>query len=252
MPTSGKKKIRIDQLLVEKGLAPSRTRAQSLIMSGSVFRGTQRIDKTSELFSPEDTFIIKGQDHPFVSRGGLKLQGALDHFKTDVRDKICLDVGVSTGGFTDCLLKYGAKKVYGVDVGYGQIDWKLRQDSRVILFERTNFRNFDISLIKDFIDIAVVDVSFISLTKIIPKILELPYKKLDIICLIKPQFEVGKEKVGKGGIVKEEKFRLEAVEKIKNLFMQENLDIKEIIPSPIFGQDGNQEFLITATSYRKD
>ncbi|MBI2340404.1 MAG: TlyA family RNA methyltransferase [Deltaproteobacteria bacterium] len=274
------KKIRADQLLVHQGLAPTRTKAQNLVMSGAVFCGTQKIEKPSQLFWPETELILKGKDHPYVSRGGVKLKGAIDHFKIAVKDKVCLDVGASTGGFTDCLLKEGAKKVYAVDVGYGQLDWSLRNDPRVVVIERTNFRNFDPNILSDPIDLVTVDVSFISLTKIIPKILEVfvfqervmsaggsrtsrsraPSRRgreredpqtagpvPEVIALIKPQFEVGKKFVGKGGIVKDKAKQKECVEKISEFFRERGLKILGALPSPILGQDGNQEFLLIAT-----
>ncbi len=247
------KKIRVDHLLVQKGLAPTRSKAQSYILAGVVLAGpagaeTQRVDKASELFSAETEFIIKQKDHEYVSRGGVKLKAALDHFKLDVVDKTCLDVGVSTGGFTDCLLRSGAKKIYGVDVGRGQLDWKLRTDPRVILFEKINFRNFDLSQLNDPIDLIVVDVSFISLTKILPKILEIvSSQKLEttsIVTLIKPQFEVGPGHIGKGGIVRDEKARVESVERVRSEFEKSGFEIVGILPSPITGQDGNVEYLM--------
>ena len=155
------KKIRADQILVQQGLAPTRTRAQSLVMSGVVYHGTKKIEKASQLLPADSQLGLKGKDHPYVGRGGVKLKAALDHFKIDVSGKVCLDVGASTGGFTDCLLKEGAKKVTAVDVGYGQLDWSLRNNPRVTVIERTNFRNFDPHVLSDPIDLAVVDVSFI-------------------------------------------------------------------------------------------
>jgi len=254
--TNSTKKFRADQLLVAKGLVPTRSKAQSYILAGIVLAGTQRVEKASELFPEETEFVLKQKDHEYVSRGGVKLKAALEHFKIDVTEMTCLDVGVSTGGFTDCLLQNGAKKIYGVDVGRGQLDWKLRTDERVILFEKTNFRNFDLNLIKDPIDLIVVDVSFISLTKILPKLIEIfstshksrvTSRGLQLIALIKPQFEVGPESVGKGGIVKDEKLREESVEKVRVEFEKAGFTIKGVIPSPITGQDGNVEYLMSAT-----
>ncbi len=261
------KKIRADQLLVQKGLAPTRSKAQNYILAGIVLAGTHRVEKASELFAKETEFTIKQKDFPYVSRGGVKLQTALDHFKLEVKDKICLDVGIATGGFTDCLLQKGAKKIYGVDVGSGQLDWKLRTDPRVILFEKTNFRHFDVSVIPDSIDLVVMDVSFISVIKLIPKVVEIlnrrgescirPFTRAitrppwggiapTVIILIKPQFEVGKEKVGKGGIVKNEQDQEECVRRISEFCIDHGFAVKGIIPSPLLGQDGNQEFLLAA------
>lgn len=243
------KKIRADQLLVLQGLAESRSKAQSLILAGVVYRGTQRIDKSSEVFPPDTLFTLHGKDHDYVSRGGVKLKGALDHFQVDVKNKICLDVGASTGGFTDCLLKEGAQKVYAVDVGYGQLAWSLRQDPRVVVIERTNFREFDNKLLKDPIDLVVVDVSFISLKLILPKVFEI-FKSVNsvtqkiLIFLIKPQFEVGKFFVGKGGVVRDLEKRDECVRDIQNFCENHFVKVKGVIPSPLLGQDGNQEFLL--------
>ncbi len=247
------KKIRADQLCVQQGLTPTRSKAQSLILAGVVYSGTQRIDKSSEIFSPDTPLTLRGKDHDFVSRGGVKLKGALDHFQVDIKNKICLDVGASTGGFTDCLLKVGAKKVYTVDVGYGQLAWSLRQDPRVVVIERTNFREFDLSLLKDPIDLVVIDVSFISLKLILPKVFEIfnsqnfSTKKI-LICLIKPQFEVGKKFVGKGGIVRDLEKRDECVRDIQNFCETYSINVKGIIPSSLLGQDGNQEFLLVGES----
>lgn len=245
------KKIRADQRLVDLGLAPSRTKAQSLIMAGVVLCGTERVNKPAQLISSESPLTLKGKDHDYVSRGGVKLKAAIDHFKIEVKDKICCDVGASTGGFTDCLLKEGAKKVYAIDVGYGQLNWALQKDPRVMVMDRINFRHFDVNTIENPIDLVTIDVSFISLTKIIPKVIELfqahppisPSPPL-LICLIKPQFEVGKENVGKGGIVKDEKKQKECVEKIKTFCEESGFEVKGTISSPIQGQEGNQEFLM--------
>jgi len=256
------KKIRADQLLVEQNLAVTCTKACALIMSGCVYVGTEQIKKPSELFPSETKFTIKGKNHPYVGRGGVKLKAALDAFSISPQNKTCLDVGVSTGGFTDCLLQEGAKKVYAVDVGYGQLDWKLRQNSRVILFEKTNFRYFDVNLISEKIDLVVVDVSFISLEKIIPKIIEMILKKSNpgpslipfalagdnfpptLIFLIKPQFEVEAKFVEKGGIVRNELKRMECVQKITHFILENKMKIIGSIASPLLGSDGNQEYLL--------
>ncbi|MBX7147572.1 TlyA family RNA methyltransferase [bacterium] len=243
------KKIRIDQLLVEKNLAPTRTRAQSLVMAGVVFCGTEKIKKSSETFLPDAPISVKEADHPYVGRGGLKLKGALDSFKLSVKDFVCLDVGASTGGFTDCLLQEGAGKVYALDVGYGQLDWKLKSDARVVVFDRTNFRNFDIQEISEKLDLIVMDCSFISIDKLLPKVIE--FAPPHFIALIKPQFEVGPGQVGKGGIVKDEKLHEEVTKNIRNLLTDNHFDILGIIPSPITGQEGNKEFLVYATWAKK-
>jgi len=239
-------KIRIDRLLVERGLVESRERAQSLIIAGQVLVNEQKRDKAGAMV-PEDAEIrILGGQLPYVSRGGLKLESALKEFMVSVSGKTALDVGASTGGFTDCLLQHGCEKVYAVDVGYGQMAWKLRQDPRVVVIERTNIRSMDPSLIPVPVDIVVIDASFISLEKVIPSILKFLATGSDLIALIKPQFEVGREQVGKGGIVRDEIARAAAVEKVVMFFHETGLEVKGVIPSPITGQDGNVEYLIYA------
>lgn len=237
-------------MLVQQGLASSRNRAQSYIIGGAVFCDSELVKNPSQPFPITASLHIKEKDHPFVSRGGVKLKEALSSFNIDVRDKICLDVGASTGGFTDCLLKEGARKVYAVDVGYGQLNWALRKDPRVVIFEKTNFRYFDCFLIREVVELVTIDVSFISLTKIIPKALQVLEKcnksKRHILVLIKPQFEAGKNRVGKGGIVKDEKVISACVEKIKNFFLENGLNVLGIARSPILGRDGNQEYLMSA------
>lgn len=244
------KKTRVDLLLCEKGLVSTRTKAQSLIMAGLVFVGTQRVEKPSETFSDDTVFFIKQDLHPFVGRGGVKLKAALDHFAIDVKDTCCMDVGASTGGFSDCLFQSGAKKIVAIDVGYGQMDYKLRQDPRMVLFERENFRHFDFNKIEDKIDIVVVDVSFISLSLIIPKIAELfqsqKSEKGLVLMLVKPQFEAGPDKVDKGGIVKNKAVQLECVEKIKAECLKSKWNVRGNIPSPILGAEGNQEYILMA------
>jgi len=239
-------KLRLDRLLVDRGLAQSRERAQVLIFAGQVLVNGQKQEKAGVLVAEDAALRIIGETPPFVSRGGLKLEAALKEFRINVEDKVALDVGASTGGFTDCLLQHGAKKVYAVDVGYGQMAWKLRQDSRVVTIERTNIREIDPSLLPNPIDIAVADVSFISLEKVIPSILKFLKPNAEIIALIKPQFEVGKEKVGKGGIVRDEAARTDAVSRIVAFVRDQGFDVKGVIPSPITGQDGNVEYLIYA------
>ncbi len=242
------KKIRADQLLVQLGLAPTRTRAQSLIMSGVVYCETERINKSSELFLPNTPLTLKGSDHPYVGRGGLKLKAALDTFKIDVTDKICVDVGASTGGFTDCLLQSGAKKIYAIDVGYGQLDWSLQKNPQVVVMDRTNFRLLDPLKILDPIDLVVIDASFISLTLLISKALEIlsqNYKPDQILVfLIKPQFEVGRSSIGKKGIVVDPHKHEECIQKIRGYCLELKLTVIGVIPSPILGQEGNKEFLM--------
>jgi 23S rRNA (cytidine1920-2'-O)/16S rRNA (cytidine1409-2'-O)-methyltransferase len=240
------KKVRIDRLLVERGLVESRERAQALIIAGQVLVNGQKQDKSGALV-PEDSDIrILGGQLPYVSRGGLKLESALKEFSVSVAGKKALDVGASTGGFTDCLLQHGCEKVYAVDVGYGQMAWKLRQDPRVVVIERTNIRAMDPSLIPEPVDVVVIDASFISLEKVIPPILRFLRPGAEVIALIKPQFEVGKGQVGKGGIVRDEGARIAAVKRIEDFIRSIGLDVRGVIPSPITGQDGNVEYLIHA------
>jgi 23S rRNA (cytidine1920-2'-O)/16S rRNA (cytidine1409-2'-O)-methyltransferase len=240
-------KERLDQLLVQKNLFASRNKAQAAIMAGLVFVDGQRVDKAGTKVAADSKIEIKGSPCPYVSRGGIKLAGALDAFKVDPKGKICLDVGASTGGFTDCLLQRGAAKVFAVDVGYGIIDWKLRNDPRVVLIERTNARNLtlsDLGLRTLDIGLAVIDVSFISLDKILPAVKTVLAPGATVIALIKPQFEAGKGEVGKGGIIKDPKVHAEVVEKIKTGAEKLGFAVMGVIDSPITGMDGNKEFLI--------
>lgn len=239
-------KIRLDRLLVERGLVESRERAQALIIAGQVLVNEQKQNKSGSLV-PEDAEIrILGEQLPYVSRGGLKLESALKEFEVSVAGKTALDVGASTGGFTDCLLQHGCEKVYAVDVGYGQMAWKLRQDPRVVVIERTNIRTMEPSLVPGPVAIVVIDASFISLEKVIPSIMQFLGPGSQLIALIKPQFEVGRAQVGKGGIVRDETARIAAVTTIADFIRSVGLDVTGVIPSPIRGQDGNVEFLIHA------
>jgi 23S rRNA (cytidine1920-2'-O)/16S rRNA (cytidine1409-2'-O)-methyltransferase len=240
------RKLRLDRLLMERGLSESRERAQAMIFAGQVLANGQKIDKAGTLLPMDAEIRILGEYLPYVSRGGLKLEAALKDFRIAAEGKVALDVGASTGGFTDCLLQRGVKKVYAVDVGYGQMAWKLRQDDRVVTIERTNIREIEPSLLPEPIDIAVADVSFISLEKVVPGILKFLKPDGEIIALIKPQFEVGKGRVGKGGIVRDEAARTAAVNRIADYFRGLGLHVKGVIPSPITGQDGNVEYLIYA------
>jgi 23S rRNA (cytidine1920-2'-O)/16S rRNA (cytidine1409-2'-O)-methyltransferase len=242
-------KVRIDLLLVDRGLVESRERAQAMIIAGQVLVNNRKEDKAGSRV-PEDADIrILGEQLRYVSRGGLKLEAALREFTVDVQGKTALDVGASTGGFTDCLLQHGAGKVYAVDVGYGQMAWKLRQDPRVIIIERVNIRHIDPALVPEPIDIAVIDVSFISLEKVVPSILQFLKPPTEIIALIKPQFEVGKGQVGKGGIVRDESARTAAIERVTSFFRETGFEVRGVIPSPITGQDGNVEYLIHAEKH---
>lgn len=237
------KKKRLDLLLFEKGLTESRERAKALILEGNVLVNGIVVDKAGALVRPDDELTVVNK-MPFVSRGGLKLDHAIRHFDIDVKGKIAMDVGASTGGFTDCLLQHGAGKVYAIDVGYGQFSWALRKDDRVVLFEKTNIRYLDKALIPDEIDIAVADVSFISLLIVIPNIIGFLKPSGVMVALIKPQFEAGRKDVGKGGVVRSEEKRLEIVENIKGETAKMGLDIIGVTPSPVKGPKGNVEYLL--------
>ncbi|NVM21207.1 MAG: TlyA family RNA methyltransferase [Desulfobacterales bacterium] len=234
---------RLDVLLVERRLVQSRQRALALIMAGEVLVNGQRLMKAGTLV-PEDAVIrITGRDLPYVSRGGLKLEAALRAFEIDVAGFACLDVGASTGGFTDCLLKHGARCVTAVDVGYGQLDWKLRTDPRVKVMERINIRHLDTGAFHEAVDLACIDVSFISLNMVVPAVLKFLKRPGRIICLIKPQFEVGKGLVGKGGVVRDPALHQQVIEDLARAFSDLGLRQLGIIPSPILGPKGNKEFL---------
>ncbi|MGD9211578.1 MAG: TlyA family RNA methyltransferase [Desulfobacteraceae bacterium] len=237
-------KKRLDLLLTESKMVSSRQRARALILAGKVLVNHIPVDKAGALVAKDAQIEIKGEDHPFVSRGGLKLKIIFDHFKFSVKDLICMDVGASTGGFTDCLLQHGAKKVYAVDVGYGQLAWKLRQDPRVIPIERTNIRYLDSGKISDPIDVITVDASFISLKLVVPAALKFLRPCGVIIPLIKPQFEVGKGKVGKGGVVKDPALHQAVISDLIKYFEKLGLQCGPVIPTPILGPKGNQEFVL--------
>ncbi len=239
----GTPKTRLDILLFEKGLAESREKARAIILEGSVLVNGLMVDKAGAQVKADDELTVESK-MPYVSRGGLKLEQAMKEFSIDVRGKTAMDVGASTGGFSDCLLQYGANKIYAVDVGYGQFSWKLRNDERIVLFEKTNIRYLEQDKIPDKIDVAVIDVSFISLLKVIPKVLEFLRTAGEIVALIKPQFEVGRKDVGKGGVVKDESKRLEVVENIKNELTEMGLQVIGTTTSPIKGPKGNVEYLI--------
>jgi 23S rRNA (cytidine1920-2'-O)/16S rRNA (cytidine1409-2'-O)-methyltransferase len=237
---------RIDKLLVERGLADSRTKAQAMVMAGVVLVDEQRVEKPSHQFDTNSAIRIKGGDDPttrYVGRGGLKLEAALREFQIDVSGLVCLDVGASTGGFTDCLLQNGAKKVFAVDVGDNQIDWRLRNDPRVEVREGVNARYLTPDDFPQKFDLVVMDVSFISVTKVLPAIVPLLTPGGSIVTLIKPQFEVGRGEVGGGGIVRDEAKRLRAVEEVNNAARALGLEVVNIIESPITGAEGNIEFL---------
>lgn len=231
-------------LLVDKGLAPSRQRAQALIMAGKVLVDTQRVDKTGTRIHIDSEITVKGEVLPYVSRGGMKLAAALKKTEISVQDCICMDVGASTGGFTDCLLQSGATKVYAVDVGYGQLAWKLRQDKRVVAIERTNIRHMAETAIAEPVDLVTIDASFISLKIVVPAVLKFMTPNAKILALIKPQFEAGKGRVGKGGVVRDEQMRQEIIADLTHFFKARNLQCGPVIPSPILGPKGNHEYII--------
>ena len=236
-------KERLDVLLVKQGLAPSREKAKAVIMSGNVFVDGEREDKAGAMFAEEAQIVVKENPLKYVSRGGLKLEKAMREFPISLKDCICMDIGASTGGFTDCMLQNGAEKVYAVDVGHGQLAWKLRCDERVVCMERTNFRYMVREDIQDDLDFASVDVSFISLTKIL-----LPARRLlksagQMVCLIKPQFEAGREKVGKKGVVREPDVHREVIRKIVDFASFLGFFVKGLTFSPVRGPEGNIEYL---------
>lgn len=240
-------KRRLDQLLAERGLAESRTKAQALIMAGLVFVQGQRADKPGAAIAEDAAVEVRGKPHPYVSRGGLKLAHGLDHFRIDPRDKICLDVGASTGGFTDVLLRRGAAKVYAVDVGHGQLDWSLRNDPRVVLLERVNARYLTREQVPEPPDLIVCDASFIGLETVLPAPMSLAAAGAYLLALIKPQFEVGRNKVGKGGIVRDPAAREAARDRIRDwLGAQPGWAVLGVVDSPVEGADGNREYLIAA------
>ena len=245
-----KKKQRLDIRIKELGLAPSRSKAQALVMAGSVLVNQKPVSKAGYLVSDDDEIILKGRQCPYVSRGGLKLEAALEHFDIDVTGKICIDVGASTGGFTHCLLQKGATLVYAIDVGYGQLDWSLRNRKEVINLEKTNIRYVSPELFDPPPELATVDVSFISLKVVMPAILSVMTRKAgDIIALIKPQFEAGPSKVGKGGVVRSEQVRKEVIRDLIHFFSETlGLLVHGVIESPIKGiKKGNKEYLIYLT-----
>lgn len=244
---SASKKIRLDIALVERGLAESRARARALIMAGLVYRDTMRLDKAGVLVAHDDAITVRGRDHPWVSRGGVKLAHGLEFFGVDVAGKTCLDVGCSTGGFTDVLLHNDARKVYAVDVGHGQLDWKLRNDERVVVMERTNARYLTIDDVPEPVNIVVCDVSFIGLKTVLPAALSLVSSEATLVALIKPQFEVGKDRVGKGGVVRDPALHDQVCARIEAWVSgQTRWSVMGIEKSPVMGPEGNREFLICA------
>jgi 23S rRNA (cytidine1920-2'-O)/16S rRNA (cytidine1409-2'-O)-methyltransferase len=256
--------VRLDKLLVDRGLSNSRERAQALILAAKVLVDGQRVTKAGQKVPTDSNLQVKGQDHPFVSRGGLKLQHAIETFGLDVSGLAAMDVGASTGGFTDCLLQYGARRVYAVDVGYGQLAWKLRQDPRVVVLERQNIRHLSKDQISEPIQILTIDTSFISLKLVIPAVIPfcglgqdsglrgqdcLP-SQTKLVALIKPQFEAGRAHVGKGGVVRDQEVHQAVCDSILEFCRASGFQVGGIIPSPILGPKGNVEFLLSATYER--
>jgi 23S rRNA (cytidine1920-2'-O)/16S rRNA (cytidine1409-2'-O)-methyltransferase len=246
-------KIRLDKLLLERGLTTSRERAQALILAGKVLVGGQKVEKAGAGVDSAVEIRLLGEDLRYVGRGGLKLEKALEHWRIEVTDKVCLDVGASTGGFTDCLLQHGASRVIAVDTGHGQIDFGLRQDVRVRLLEKTNARYLTRDQVGELVDFIAMDVSFISATLVLPAIiaaafLESPAERhgRQLVVLVKPQFEAGRDQVGKGGIVRDQAAQMAAVEKVRLALLAQNCTHTDVIESPILGAEGNREFLLFA------
>jgi 23S rRNA (cytidine1920-2'-O)/16S rRNA (cytidine1409-2'-O)-methyltransferase len=241
-------KLRLDKLLLERGLASSRERAQALILAGKVLVDGQKVEKAGASVQADASISLLGGDLKYVSRGGLKLEKALEHWNINVSDKVCLDVGASTGGFTDCLLQHGASRVIAIDTGHGQFDFRLRQDARVRLLEKTNARYLTREQVGEIADFVAVDVSFISATLVLPSVLAaaFPAERRDrkIVVLVKPQFEAGREHVGKGGIVRDQNTQAAAIEKVRQALVAEHCASTDVIESPILGAEGNREFLL--------
>ena len=240
-----KPKKRLDLLVVEAGLAPTRQKARALVMAGQVLVDGQPVTKPGRAFPAGTVVTAKSAPHPYVSRGGVKLAGALEHYRLDVEGRVCLDVGASTGGFTDCLLKHGAARVYAVDVGYGQLAWELRQDPRVRVIERTNIRHMPAEAVPEPVALVTVDVSFISLKLVVPAVIKFMQPGADILALIKPQFEVGRHEVGKGGVVRSRELHRQVIEKLTGCFTALGLQCDRAVPSPIRGPKGNIEYFIS-------
>ena len=236
-------KIRLDTLVFERGYTQSREKAKAVIMAGQVYVNNQKADKPGTLYPVDAQIEVRGEKLKYVSRGGLKLEKAIEVFKIDLKDCIAMDIGASTGGFTDCMLQNGARKVYAVDVGYGQLDWKLRQDERVVCMERTNIRYLTPADIGEPPSFVSIDVSFISLTKVLGPVKALMAPEGQIVCLIKPQFEAGREKVGKKGVVRDKAVHLEVIEKVMRFALSLDFEILHLEFSPIKGPEGNIEYL---------
>jgi len=242
------RRIRLDRMLVERGLVASRERAQALILAGKVLVNGQKVEKAGAEVDPAAEVLLLGEDLKYVSRGGVKLERALDHWRIDVRGQACMDVGASTGGFTDCLLQHGAARVIAIDTGYGQIALKLREDARVRLLERTNARYLKPEDTGELVDFVAIDVSFISATLVLPAVVRAArggeHRRLDVVVLVKPQFEAGRDAIGKGGIVRDSEVQLATVEKVRRVLTELGASSTDVIESPIRGAEGNREFLL--------
>jgi len=243
---SAPRKQRLDVLLVETGLAPTRARAQALVLSGQVVVGEQRVDKPGTRVAVDAPLRLKGEVLPYVSRGGQKLRHALEYFHLEVKGAVAADIGASTGGFTDCLLQAGAVRVHAVDVGYGQLHERLRRDARVVVYERTNARHLGPLALGEAVDVLVADVSFISLALVLPAVLPLLAPGGVLVALVKPQFEAGRAEVGKGGVVRDEAARTRAVQRIREVVEKEGLSVLGVTESPLLGPAGNHETLLAA------
>jgi 23S rRNA (cytidine1920-2'-O)/16S rRNA (cytidine1409-2'-O)-methyltransferase len=239
-----KRRERLDRLLVDKGLVQSRERAKTVILAGMVMVGDRVVDKAGTLVNLDSQIRVKGGDHPYVSRGGLKLEEALHGFHVDPKGKVSMDIGASTGGFTDCLLQKGAKRVYAVDVGYGQLAWRLRNDPRVVNIERKNIRYLKPQEIGQRVDLVVIDTSFISVEKFLPNVVPMIREGGEIVVLLKPQFEVGKEEVGKGGVVRDKRKHQQVLDRISRFSESIGLKVRGSMESPLLGPKGNREFFI--------
>ena len=244
-PNPSHRKMRLDRLLLERGLLESRSKAQALIMAGRVLVAGQKVEKAGALVGLDSPLEILGEERRYAGRGGNKLEAALAAWDVNVAGAVCLDIGSSTGGFVDCLLQGGATRVHAVDVGTGQMDWRLRQDPRVKLHERTNARYLPWELIGETVDLVTVDVSFISATRILPALIQFCRPGTRLLALVKPQFEAGKGKVGKGGIVRDEALRQEAVEKVRRCAAELGFGDFRVLPCPVLGAEGNQEFFLS-------
>jgi len=244
MPVNKRDKKRIDVLLVEKKIAKSREDAKKMVMAGCVYLNNQKVDKASTVGNIDDAIEVKNFEKEFVSRGGYKLKKAIKDFEIDLKDKTAADIGASTGGFTDCMLQNGAKKVYAVDSGYNQLDWKMRTDARVVSLERCNARFLKFETFGETVDFVSIDVSFISVKLIFPALLNVMKKPAEIVCLIKPQFEAGRDKVGKKGVVRDKKVHMDVVEAVIGYASQSALNVLGISYSPIKGPNGNIEYLL--------